>query len=94
MTEENRHETAHASHYEIRVKGQLDRRWSARFDGIRVEARGDGTTAIVATDIDQAALHGLLQRVRDLGLALISVTRAPESPPDTTEHEHDTGELK
>ena len=61
--------------YEITVKGRLDARWSAWFDGLVVRPQPDGTTIIEADAIDQAALHGLLRQVRDAGLALDSVTR-------------------
>jgi hypothetical protein len=61
--------------YEIRVKGHLDRRWSAWFDGMSLTAERDGTTTIHGPVVDQAALHGLLQRLRDTGLPLISVTQ-------------------
>lgn len=59
--------------YQIRVEGHLDERWSDWFDGSRIRRESDGTTVIEADVADQAALHGLLQRVRDLGLPLISV---------------------
>ena len=59
--------------YEIRVHGRLDSRWAAWFDGLDVTHDGDGTTVIHGPVVDQAALHGLLQRVRDVGLPLISV---------------------
>ena len=61
--------------YEIRIQGRLDRRWEAWFDGLDVQCDADGTTVIRGEIPDQAALHGLLQRVRDLGLPLVSVTR-------------------
>ncbi len=61
--------------YEIRLAGHLDARWAAWFDGLTVGREGDGTTLISGSIADQAALHGLLQRVRDLGLPLVSVTR-------------------
>ena len=61
--------------YEIRVRGRLDDRRSAWFDGLHVAPGPDGTTLIKAEAVDQAALHGLLRQVRDAGLALISVTR-------------------
>lgn len=64
-----------AGRYEIRLTGHLDARWSAWFDGLAVSRDGDGTTVISGLIADQAALHGLLQRVRDLGLPLVSVTR-------------------
>jgi hypothetical protein len=59
--------------YEIRVRGVLDPQWSSWFDGLRVEEAGWGETVIVGPVVDQAALHGLLTRVRDLGLPLLSV---------------------
>jgi hypothetical protein len=61
--------------YEIRLKGRLDARWASRFDGLALAHDGDGTTVIHGPVADQAALHGLLSKVRDLGLPLISVTR-------------------
>ena len=60
--------------YEIRVQGHLDRRWSAWFDGMEITAVDDGSTLIRGQVADQAALHGLIQKVRDLGLPLVSVT--------------------
>ena len=62
-----------ATIYEIRVRGLLDPQWSSWFDGLRVEDAGRNETLIVGPVTDQAALHGLLIRVRDLGLALLSV---------------------
>jgi hypothetical protein len=59
--------------YEIRLKGRLDARWAAWFDGLTVTQDSDGTTVIGGPVADQAALHGLLQKTRDLGLPLISV---------------------
>jgi hypothetical protein len=72
-----------AGHYEIRLTGRLDAHWAAWFDGMSVNQESDGTTLISGPMTDQAALHGVLQRVRDLGLPLVSVTRA-EAPPTTT----------
>jgi hypothetical protein len=60
--------------YEIRLKGHLDGRWAAWFDGLSLTHEGDGITVIYGPVIDQAALHGLLRKVRDVGLPLISVT--------------------
>jgi hypothetical protein len=75
----DRHE---AGRYEIRLAGHLDARWAAWFDGLNVRHES-GTTVISGPIADQAALHGLLQRVRDLGLPLVSVTRADTDPPTT-----------
>ena len=59
--------------YEIRVAGVLDGRWSAWFDGLEVTSDESGATTIAGPVVDQAALHGLLAKVRDLGLELLSV---------------------
>ena len=71
--------------YEIRLKGHLDARWAAWFDGLSLTNESDGTTIICGPVADQAALHGLLQKVRDLGLPLISITQPepdqPQCPP-------------
>ncbi len=60
--------------YEIRVAGVLDSRWAAWFDGLQVSGQGD-QTVISGMLADQPALHGVLTKVRDLGLCLISVRR-------------------
>ena len=66
--------------YEIRLKGHLDTRWAAWFDGLTLTRDSDGTI-IRGLVADQAALHGLLQKVRDLGLPLLSVTQVqPDQP--------------
>ena len=67
--------------YEVRLKGHLDPRWSAWFDGLILTEDSDGTTVIHGSVIDQAALHGLLQKVRDIGLPLVSVTRVDPNRP-------------
>lgn len=64
-----------AGRYEIRLKGHLDARWAAWFDGLTLTRESDGSTVIQGQLVDQAALHGLLQKVRDVGLPLISVAR-------------------
>jgi hypothetical protein len=62
-------------HYEIRVKGVLDSRWSAWFDGLQVSSDDGDVTTIAGKVRDQAALHSLLAKVRDLGLELLAVDR-------------------
>jgi hypothetical protein len=62
--------------YEIRVQGRLDSRWAAWFDGMSLSDESGGITNIHGPVADQAALHGLLQRLRDTGLPLVSVTQA------------------
>jgi hypothetical protein len=61
--------------YEIRVKGLLADRWAARFEGMTLTREENGDTLLTGSVVDQAALHGLLRKVRDLGMPLISVTR-------------------
>ena len=61
--------------YEIRLKGHLDSRWATWFDGLSITNESDGTTVIHGLVVDQAALHGLLRKVRDVGLPLVSVTQ-------------------
>ncbi len=62
-----------AGQYEIRLQGHLEPRWAAWFDGLILTREDDGTTLIRGQVVDQAALHGLLQKVRDVGLPLVSV---------------------
>jgi hypothetical protein len=59
--------------YEIRIKGHLDDRWASRFGDAVITLEGNGDTLLICPVIDQAALYGLLKRVRDLGLPLLSV---------------------
>jgi len=68
-------------HYEIRVKGHLGHRWAAWFDGLNLAALDDGTTVISGPVVDQAALHGLLQKLRDVGVPLLSLTVLPPEAP-------------
>ena len=65
-------------YYRVKVKGVLDPRWSNRFDGLRVTS-ADGETTIAGIIIDQAALHGLLMQIRDLGLTLLLVQQIDSS---------------
>lgn len=73
----------HPGQYEIRIKGHLNSRWAAWFDGLSLTNESDGTTVIHGLVIDQAALHGVLQKVRDMGLPLISVTPLEHDQPRT-----------
>jgi hypothetical protein len=66
------------SYYEIKVKDQLNQQWSLWFDGMKITNNEDGTTILSGWVTDQAALHGLLERIRDLNMILISVN--PISP--------------
>lgn len=62
-------------YYEIRIRGHLDDRWTGWFDGLTITMKEDGDTLITGPVVDQAALHGLLRKVRDLGMPLLSVNR-------------------
>jgi hypothetical protein len=66
--------------YELRLSGHLDPRWETWFEGLTLTREPDGTTTLRGEVVDQAALHGLLGRVRDLGLTLLSVEAAPHHP--------------
>ena len=59
---------------EIRLRGHLETRWAAWFDGMTLSHERDGSTVLSGPVVDQAALHGLLQKVRDIGLPLVSVS--------------------
>ena len=69
--------------YEIRVRGHLDARWANRFEGLTITLEDNGDTLLTGPVIDQAALHGLLKKVRDLGLQLVSVSPVEPGPPTT-----------
>ena len=59
--------------YEFHVKGHLNNRWSQWFGGLTIRRQEDGTTVLVGPVVDQAALHGVIVLIRDLGLPLLSV---------------------
>jgi hypothetical protein len=61
--------------YQIRIKGHLSRQWADWFEGLTITLEDDGNTLLTGLVIDQAALHGLLKKVRDLGMPLLSVNR-------------------
>ncbi len=67
---------------EIRLEGHLDERWTDWFEGLTITREANGETRLTGPVVDQAALHGLLRKVRDLGLPLISVNRLD---PDQTD---------
>ena len=68
----------HCAVYRLRVAARLDERWSSWFDGFTVTPGPDGTTCLTGPVPDQAALHGVLMKVRDLGITLISVARVSD----------------
>jgi hypothetical protein len=65
--------------YEIRLKGHLDNRWADWFEGLTITLAEDGDTLLTGPVIDQAALYGLLKKIRDLGMVLISVNSVSRS---------------
>ena len=71
--------------YEIRLKGHLDGRWADRFDGLTITLEENGDTLLTGPVIDQAALHGLLKKVRDLGMPLVSVSPVEPGPADVSD---------
>lgn len=71
--------------YEIRIRGHLSRQWSAWFGGLTITLEDNGDTLLTGPVEDQAALHGLLRKVRDLGTPLISVNRVRPDPADAPE---------
>ena len=68
--------------YEIRLRGHLETRWAAWFDGMTFSHERDGSTVLSGHVVDQAALHGLLRKVRDIGLPLVSVTYVEPHHPE------------
>ena len=72
----NGYEFDQSATYEIRVQGALDSSWSDWFDDFSITVQGD-ETVLVGTVVDQAALHGILAKINDLGLSLISVNKLP-----------------
>ena len=69
--------------YEIRLKGHLSKRWAGWFDGLTITLEDNGDTLLTGPVIDQAALHGLLKKVRDLGMPLVSVSPLEHGPSTT-----------
>jgi hypothetical protein len=74
---------SNAQYYEIRLKGHLEARWVKWFDGLDITLEENGTTLLSGPVVDQAALHGLLKKVRDSGLSLVSVCPVEPSPSTT-----------
>ena len=71
--------------YQIRIQGHLDRQWAVWFADMTIAWRDNGETILTGPVVDQAALYGLLRKVRDLGLPLIAVTQLPPGQADAGE---------
>jgi hypothetical protein len=70
--------------YEIRIEGHLNASWASWFEGLTFRHEASGETLLSGVLVDQTALHGVLMRIRDLGLPLVSVTRAERALDDPT----------
>ena len=86
-------DTAQPPVYQIRIKGHLGREWTDWFGGLSITLEDDGNTCLTGVVVDQAALHGVLRKVRDLGLPLVSVNQidpkqanGPDGNVDTDHH--------
>jgi hypothetical protein len=77
--------TANTAYYEIRLKGHLEARWGQWFDGLTITLEENGSTLLSGPLADQAALHGILKKVRDLGLTLLSVNSVKPEGTEGTE---------
>ena len=71
--------------YQIRIKGQLDSQWTDWFEGLTITLEDDGDTLLTGPVVDQAALHGLLKKVRDLGMPLVSVSPVEPGQSDASD---------
>jgi hypothetical protein len=78
--------------YQIKIRGRLDSHWSDWFEGLTITPMADGNTLLTGPVTDDASLHGLLKKVRDLGLPLISVNRVEPSPRAGSGREAETNE--
>ena len=75
--------------YQIRLKGHLGRQWVDWFDGLTITLEEDGNTLLNGAVIDQSALHGILKKIRDLGMPLLLVHAVDFSPQDTKQATHE-----
>ena len=82
MSEAATEDEEHPGLYEIRIKGHLDARWADSFEGLAITLEEDGCTLLTGPVIDQAALHRLLRKVRDMGMTLLSVNLKKETTHD------------
>ena len=87
----NSHQFDAPGMYQIRVKGTLDEKWSDWFDGFAITCHPDDETLLVGLARDQAALHGMLSKIRALGLPLLTVQRVSPDVPKGEKHEERVG---
>jgi hypothetical protein len=73
--------------YQIRIKGHLNAQWRGWFEGLAITLEEDGDTRLTGPVVDQAALHGLLKKVRDLGMPLVSVSPLEHGQTDHSDAE-------
>jgi hypothetical protein len=71
--------------YQIRIKGHLGRQWTDWFGGLTITLESNGETLLTGSVVDQAALHGVLKKVRDLGMPLVSVNRVRPGQADASD---------
>jgi hypothetical protein len=70
--------------YQIRIKGHLGRQWADRFEELRITLEDDGSTLLTGPVVDQAALFGILRKIRDLGIVLLAVNSVDTGPQDSS----------
>jgi hypothetical protein len=95
MSNERSLEKNHANQpmvYQIRLKGHLHPQWSDWFEGLTIALEDNGDTLLTGAVIDQAALHGILKKIRDLGMSLLSVNSIGPGPQDTSDNKQVTHE--
>ena len=74
--------------YQIRIRGHLDREWADWFEGLSITLEDNGEMLLTGTVVDQAALYGVLKKVRDVGMPLLSVNRAKPDHADASDVKH------
>jgi hypothetical protein len=78
-------DAGHSMVYQIRIEGHLGREWTDWFEGLTITLEDNGDTLLTGPVVDQAALHGLLKKVRDLGLSLVSISPLEHSQGDQSD---------
>jgi len=79
--------------YQFRIKGHLGQQWINWFEGLTVALEEDGNTLLSGTVVDQSALHGILKKIRDLGMPLLSVNIVASDPAEKTDPDQANGDL-